>query len=125
MARSHRPVVTVVDDDDAVRESLRFFLETAGFEVDAFASARDFLAAASKDSPLCMLIDQHMPQLTGLGLIRALRERGVSFSAALMTGSPSPELSQTAHALGVEEVLEKPLSDERLMHFITVISGRP
>jgi two-component system response regulator FixJ len=124
MPESHRPVVIVVDDDDAVRESLRFFLETAGFDVDAFASARDFLAAASKDSPLCMLIDQHMPQLTGLDLIRALRDRGVNFSAALMTGSPSPELASRAHALGVDDVLEKPLSDDSLIRFVTATFGR-
>jgi two-component system, LuxR family, response regulator FixJ len=113
-----RPVVIVVDDDEAVRESLRFMLETAGFDVDTFASACQFLAAAYDRQPLCLLVDQHMPQLTGLDLLQRLREAGRVVPAALMTGSPSTDLMRRAMELGVQEILEKPLPDDVLFRFV-------
>jgi two-component system, LuxR family, response regulator FixJ len=113
-----RPVVIVVDDDEAVRESLRFLLETAGFDVDTFASACQFLAAACDRRPLCLLVDQHMPQLTGLDLLQRLRETGYAVPAALMTGSPSTGLMRRAMELGVLEILEKPLPDDVLFRFV-------
>ncbi len=117
-----RPVVAVVDDDEAVRDSLRFLLETAGFEVTVFASASQFLAAPT-DSRVCLLLDQHMPQLTGLELLRCLQEHGRQLTVALMTGSPSPELTRRARELGAQAVLEKPLNDEALLRFVAAAAA--
>jgi len=117
-----RSVVIVVDDDEAVRESLRFLLETAGFDVDTFASACQFLSAAHGRRPLCLLVDQHMPQLTGLDLLQRLRETGYTVPAALMTGSPSTSLMRRAKELGVQEILEKPLPDDVLFRFVHKVS---
>jgi two-component system response regulator FixJ len=118
MQHGHRPIVAVVDDDQAVRDSLRFLLETAGFDVDTFDSACEFLAASVRDEPRYLLIDQHMPRLTGLDLLRRMRDRGMTGPVALMTGSPSPELSRRAHELGATIVLEKPLAEETLLRFL-------
>ncbi len=118
MQHGHRPIVAVVDDDQAVRDSLRFLLETAGFIVDTFDSACDFLAASMDGEPAYLLIDQHMPTLTGLDLLLRLRERGVVGPVALMTGSPSAELSRRAQELGVTIVMEKPLAEEILLRFL-------
>lgn len=118
MQDRHRPTVAVVDDDQGVRESLRFLLETAGFDVDTFDSACEFLAASAPDAPIILLVDQHMPRLTGLDLLHRLRERGISGPVALMTGSPSPELSRRARELGATVVLEKPLAEELLLRFL-------
>jgi two-component system response regulator FixJ len=110
--------IAVVDDDEAVRESLRFLLETAGFRVETFASAAQFLQLAAHQTLSCLLLDQHMPQLTGLDLLRELRRRGEWLPVALMTGSPSPELARRAKELGAVEVIEKPLADDALLRFL-------
>lgn len=117
MRDGRQPVVAVVDDDAAVRDSLRFLLETAGFDVATFASADQFLAAPS-GGRACLLVDQNMPQLTGLELLRRLRERGCTLAVALMTGSPSPELTRRAQELGAALVMEKPLHDDALLRFV-------
>ena len=111
-------LVAVVDDDDAVRDSLRFLLEIAGYAVATFASGAEFL----KDAPLgdltCLVVDQHMPDQTGLQLIGRLRAQGVDLPVALITGSPAPDVLRQAQMLGVAKVLEKPLDDDVLLDFI-------
>ena len=111
-------LVAVVDDDDAVRDSLRFLLEIAGYAVATFASGAEFL----KDAPLgdltCLVVDQHMPDQTGLQLIGRLRAQGVDLPVALITGSPTPDVLRQAQMLGVAKVLEKPLDDDVLLDFI-------
>jgi two-component system response regulator FixJ len=113
----HR-MVGVVDDDDAVRDSLQFLLETAGFCVAAYNSAAQFLNEASPGDLECLLVDQHMPDLTGLQFISRLRDLGVALPIALITGSYSPDLARLARDLGVTSVLEKPLDDDILLDFI-------
>ncbi len=110
--------VAVVDDDDAVRDSLRFLLESAGFSVASFGSAAQFLDEASFDDLFCLVVDQHMPGQTGLQLIDNLRSQGTRLPVALITGSPSAYLLRQAGELGVERVMEKPLDDEVLLHFL-------
>ncbi|HTI81157.1 MAG TPA: response regulator [Acetobacteraceae bacterium] len=110
--------VAVVDDDDAVRDSLRFLLEAAGFSVATFGSAAQFLNEASFENLSCLVVDQHMPGLTGLQLINNLRSQGAKLPVALITGSPSADLLRQASELGVARVLEKPLNDELLLHFL-------
>ena len=114
---SHR-VVGVVDDDDAVRDSLQFLLETAGFCVATYSSAAQFLNEAKPGNLACLLVDQHMPDLTGLQLVTRLRGQGVALPIALITGSPSPDLVRLANELGVASVLEKPLDEDVLLAFI-------
>ncbi len=111
-------LVGVVDDDAAVRDSLRFLLEAAGFSVVTFHSAAQFLAAADPDSIACLLLDHHMPEMTGLDLLRRLRRSGRELPVALMTGSPSAQLMRRAVELGAAAVLEKPLTDQALFQFV-------
>ncbi len=111
-------IVAVVDDDASVRESLRFLLETAGYIVATFKSADEFLAAAI-DGTACLLLDQHMPRVTGLDLLYELRAAGSAMAVALMTGSPSPELTLRAQALGAVIIMEKPLREADLMRFLS------
>ncbi|HUD58635.1 MAG TPA: response regulator [Acetobacteraceae bacterium] len=115
---SHR-LVAVVDDDDAVRESLQFLLETAGFSVAAYNSAAQFLNEAALGELTCLVVDQHMPEQTGLQLVSSLRRQGAKLPIALITGSPSPDLVRLARQLGVAQVLEKPLDDDLLLDFIS------
>lgn len=119
---SHRKVA-VVDDDDAVRDSLRFLLETAGFSVVTFGSAAQFLNEAKLGEFACLVVDQHMPGQTGLQLINSLRREGTRLPVALITGSPSPDLVRQANELGVAKVMEKPLDDDALLQFIEAPCG--
>jgi len=111
-------LVAVVDDDDAVRDSLRFLLEIAGYAVTTFASGAEFLKNAQLGDLTCLVVDQHMPDQTGLQLIGRLRAQGVDLPVALITGSPTPDVLRQAQMLGVAKVLEKPLDDDVLLDFI-------
>jgi FixJ family two-component response regulator len=118
----YRGLVAVVDDDRAVRDSLRFLLEVSGFDVVTFASACEFFRAVQPERQACLLVDQHMPGITGLELLRRLKRDGRVLPTALMTGSPSQELVRQALELGALEVLEKPLSDEVLVRFVARVA---
>jgi len=111
-------LVAVVDDDDAVRDSLRFLLEIAGYTVAAYASAAQFLQEAPLRELACLVVDQHMPDVTGLQLVARLRGDGVGLPVALITGSPSADVLRLARELSVTKVLEKPLDDDQLIDFI-------
>jgi two-component system, LuxR family, response regulator FixJ len=114
---SHR-LVAVIDDDDAVRESLRFLLEISGYSVLTYASAAEFLREAPVAELACLVVDQHMPDQTGLQLVSRLRGQAVTVPVALITGSPSPDLIRLAREFDVSKVLEKPLDDNALLDFI-------
>jgi two-component system, LuxR family, response regulator FixJ len=118
MQNGHRPVVIVVDDDEAVRESLRFLLDIAGYDVVTFDSAQAYLDRVDREPAACMVLDQHMPNTTGLELLTLLRQSGADVPTALITGSPSPDLVRQATAAGAAEVLEKPLADDALLSFV-------
>jgi FixJ family two-component response regulator len=119
---SHR-LVAVVDDDDAVRDSLRFLLEIAGHQVATYGSAAQFLHEAPIGELACLVVDQHMPEQTGLQLVSQLRAQGVTLPVALITGSPSPDLIRLAGELDVAMVMEKPLDDDLLLDFIEEAGG--
>ncbi len=108
-------VVHVVDDDGAVRESLAFLLESAGFEVRAHASAEDVLAAADELAPGCMLTDVRMPGLDGLGLQRRLGELGLHFTVVVMTGHGDVPLVVQAMKAGAVDFLQKPFTEAQLL----------
>jgi two-component system response regulator FixJ len=126
MLVEHRPVVIVVDDDAAVRDSLRFLLDTAGYDAVTFDSAQDYLDHIDGQLAACLVLDQHMPQTTGLELLAVLHQRGLGVPTALITGSLSPDIVRQATALGAAWVLEKPLADDALLRFVArAASGDP
>jgi two-component system response regulator FixJ len=116
-------VIVVVDDDDAVRDSLAFLLTVTGHNVVTYASAADFLDRCDLRRVAGLILDHHMPQQTGLELLASLREDGRTMPVLLVSGSPSPEIVARASALGVDRVLEKPVSDERLMEFVERVAA--
>jgi two-component system response regulator FixJ len=117
----HR-LIAVIDDDDAVRDSLQFLLETVGFSVATYNSAAQFLSEACPADLACVVVDQHMPDMTGLQLVGRLRSQGTTLPIILITGSPSPDLVRLADQLDAH-VLEKPLDDEILLGFIECVSA--
>ena len=117
MAGNRSDVVAIVDDDHGVRKSLKFLLETFGHKVTTFASAAAFLADRAL-RPACLLVDHHMPQMTGIELAALLLAEGTGIPLLLMTGAPSPAILSRAARLGVEAVLAKPLDEDELLKFI-------
>jgi two-component system, LuxR family, response regulator FixJ len=117
MADTQSDVVTVIDDDHGVRDSLRFLLEAAGHTVATFASAAAFLADRVL-RPACLIVDQHMPHMTGLELAELLHGEGTNIPLLLMTGAPSPAILSRAAELGIETVLVKPFNADDLLRFI-------
>lgn len=115
--RRHR-CVAVVDDDMAVRDSLRFLLETAGFKVLTYNSADQFLNATTCGCLGCLILDHNMPLVTGLELLAELRSRGIMLPAVLITAAASAELRGRAAALGAGLVLTKPLTGDDLLGFV-------
>jgi FixJ family two-component response regulator len=115
--------VAVVDDDPDVRDSLRFLLDVMGHPVETFASAAEFLNTAMQGLA-CLIVDNQMPNMTGLELVETLRAHGMGIPVLLMTGSLSPAVVARAAELGIDRVIEKPPCDEALMVFINAL-GRP
>jgi two-component system response regulator FixJ len=111
--------VAIVDDDPGVLDSLKFLLEAEGFSVDIFPSADAFLRQfqGGHERYSCLIVDHHMPDVTGLDLVNRLRADGHSISAMLITAALTPAISRTAAEIGVEKVLAKPVPDDELVAF--------
>ena len=124
MADPNQHVVAIVDDDHAVRSSLSFLLEVIGHPVQAFASAAEFLKADIRRIG-CLILDHHMPEMTGLHLAERLRAEGCLIPIMLVTGSPSPAIAARAGQLRIYKVLEKPPAEADLIEFIGSSLRRP
>lgn len=113
----HQVKIAIVDDDPAVLDSLQFLLESRSHDVVAYSSVADFLADQERQWH-CLIVDQHMPQLTGLDLVEHLRKENKTTPVLLMTGAYSDVIGARAAALGIQKVLEKPLCSEQLEAFL-------
>jgi two-component system, LuxR family, response regulator FixJ len=107
--------VSVIDDDDAVRDSLAFLLEAAGIATRAYGSAADFLAAPASEEAACIITDVRMPGMTGTELLRRLKESGRRIPVIVMTGHGDIALAVEAMKLGAVDFFEKPFADEALL----------
>ena len=86
-------------------------------------SAQDYLDGIDRRRAVCLVVDQHMPNTTGLELLAKLRRLGTGLPTALITGSPTPDILRQAVALGVMKVLEKPLVDDALLRFLAAAAA--
>jgi two-component system response regulator FixJ len=117
-------VVHVIDDDDAVRESLAFLLETADYAVRAYESATAFLAEVDQAQPGCIITDVRMPGMTGLELVRTLNERGSTMPVIVITGHGDVPLAVEAMREGVVDFIEKPFSDDTILGSLSTAFAR-
>jgi FixJ family two-component response regulator len=107
--------IAVIDDDDAVKDSVGTLLEAHGFSVRCFASGPEFLQSDFQNHTACLLLDYHMPDMTGIDLLIELKRRGFSFPTILITGLSDGMIQKRAYAAGVLEVLRKPTQDKMIV----------
>jgi two-component system response regulator FixJ len=112
---ANKPVIHVVDDDAAVRDSLAFLLDTADFVSRTYESAAALLARAATLEPGCIVTDVRMPEMSGLEMVRRLAEMGVRHPVIVMTGHADVPLAIEAVRAGVKDFIEKPFDDEALL----------
>jgi two-component system, LuxR family, response regulator FixJ len=113
-----RGKVYVVDDDEAVRESLSFLLDSAGFEVSLFETAVSFLDALPHLGFGCVVSDVRMPEIDGIELLKRIKGGHSTFPVLIMTGHGDVPLAVEAMKLGAIDFLEKPFEDDRLIAMI-------
>jgi len=108
-------VVHVIDDDNAVRDSLEFLLRSARLEVRTYESAAAFLNAMPTLKSGCVITDVRMPEISGIDLLRRLREFKITVPVIVMTGHGDVPLAVEAMKIGAVDFLEKPFDDEVLL----------
>lgn len=118
------PVIHIVDDDEPTRDSLRFLLAASGFAARAHPSATDFLAGLPLRDPGCLVTDVRMPDMSGIDLLKAVRERQPDLPVVVITGHGDVSLAVEAMKLGAVDFLEKPYSDEAMLAAIEVAIAR-
>ena len=106
--------IYVVEDDDVVRDSIRALLESDGFTVVDFASCADFLRHARPDGRSCIVLDVHMPGMSGLELLDRLRRENMSILAIVIAGKPDPAIRRAVDRAGAR-LLVKPFTGSELV----------
>ena len=112
------PIVHLIDDDEAVRTSVGFVLEMNDLPARTYASALEFLEVAETLKDGCIVTDVRMPEMSGLELVRRLKERGVTLPVVVITGHGDVPLAVEAMRAGVIDFIEKPFDDEVLLRSI-------
>ena len=108
------PYVAIVDDEEPVRKALKRLLRASGLEAETYASGRDFLVANAERSPDCVILDLHMPGMSGLQVLQELKAARSVLPAVVITAYDEPATREQCLAAGAAAYLRKPL-DERLL----------
>ncbi len=117
-------VVHVIDDDEAMRDSIAFLLETADLTARGYESAVAFLSALPDIAPGCIVTDVRMPEMSGIELVKRLNESGVVHPIIMITGHADVPLAVEAMKAGVADFIEKPFDDEVLLQAIRQAMAR-
>jgi FixJ family two-component response regulator len=121
---SKRPLVSVVDDNESVRDSLPDLLQQVGFAVQSFASAEAFLASEAVDETSCLILDVGLPGMTGPDLQQELARRGNPVPIVFITAQDDESLRPRLVGLGAAACLFKPFSDDALLEAVDVALGQ-
>jgi len=118
------PVIFIVDDDVAVRDSLEILLQSAGHAVRSFASGQEFLDVVSSLGPGCLIVDVRMPGMDGFELQRRLGERQLSIPVIVITGHGDVPMAVRAIRGGAIDFIEKPFSERAIIDSIRLALSR-
>jgi two-component system response regulator FixJ len=111
----HEQTIYVIDDDDAVRQSLEFMLKAAGIKARSFESAKAFMAVLPEISSGCVVTDVRMPDITGIDLLRHLKKSNPDLPVIVITGHGDISLAVEAMKIGATDFLEKPFDGQQLL----------
>ena len=117
-------VAHIIDDDDALRDSLAFLLSSADIPVATYASAPEFLKALGGIASGCVVTDIRMPEMSGMELLKHLKETGSPLQVIVMTGHGDVPLAVEAMRLGAADFLEKPFDDEAMIASVRTALAR-
>jgi len=118
MTNQQEATVFVVDDDPAIRKSLRWLIESVGLKVQTYELASEFLERYSPDRPGCLVLDVRIPGMSGLELQEKLRARGYDIPVIIVSGYGDVPMAVRAMKAGAVDFLEKPVSDQVLLDYI-------
>jgi FixJ family two-component response regulator len=111
-------MIFIVDDDAGVRDSLRLLLECEGFEAREFASCREFLNADWADEGDCLILDVHMPGMSGIELLEAMRRNRAMLPVIILSGRIDAVTRNRARAAGVLAIVEKPHQADEVLNLV-------
>ena len=120
-----KELISIVDDDESVREAMQGLMKSLGFTVETFASAEEFLASDSRNHAACLITDVQMPGLTGLGLHDRLVRSGRPIPTIVITAYPDERARARALQAGVVCYLVKPFNENDLLTCIRSVLHRP
>jgi len=109
------PFVAIVDDEESIRKALKRLMRAANLEAEAFASGSAFLDSLAARHPDCLILDLHMPGMTGLDVLQRLQQSGVQLPTIVITAYDEPETRGYCLAAGASAYLRKPLEDHLLL----------
>jgi two-component system, LuxR family, response regulator FixJ len=118
MTDDTKPLVHLVDDDEAIRRSASFMLKTSGYRVETYASGVELLKDARRLEPGCILLDVRMPGMDGLEVQKALKDQGIAFPVIVMTGHGDVAVAVRAMKAGALDFIEKPFEKKVLISAI-------
>jgi FixJ family two-component response regulator len=120
---AYGPVIAILEDDDSVRKALVRLLRTAGFTARGFASVEEFLKSWRFVQPDCLLLDQHMPNMSGEEVQQVLNTAGANFPVIIITAQDAPSSREQSMRLGAVAYLLKPLDVAALLHAVTAAAA--
>ncbi len=112
---SHRRLVHIVDDEVKVRDSLALLLSTAQIETRSYASAEDYLASVRWDEPACLVLDNQLPDLSGIDLLKRIAEAASDTAVVMITGYADVPTAVAAMRAGAYHFVQKPIDAEALL----------
>ena len=116
-------LIAVLDDESRMRSALRRLLQTHGFRVELFETGGDFISAAPTSHPDCLLLDLHMPRMSGFDVLASLNTLRLPVCVIVITGHDEPGNADRAHELGAADYLLKPLEAGTLVNAIRKALG--
>ena len=113
------PSVAIVDDEEGIRKALGRLLRASGIETQGYANGQEFLTATAEYRPDCVVLDLHMPGMSGLQVLRKLKTTGQLWRVVVITAHDEPETREQCLNAGACAYLRKPLEDRLLLNAIS------
>jgi FixJ family two-component response regulator len=113
------PYVAIVDDEEPVRKALKRLLRASGLEAETYAGGKDFLEASALRRPDCVILDLHMPDMSGIQVLKEMREARRMLPTVVITAYDEPGAREQCLAAGAAEYLRKPLDEKLLLNAIS------